>query len=157
MKSRYSVSVPVLMSFLSLLLIQNSGCSHSPSIQSGMDLLSLNQSKIEISYELRHSHRRFVAEQTESQITGQTYLDQQIVTQGVIDPIAYRELFKKTSEFIEKSQKGSNQNDFPCRGPFFITLNLNKESQTLKGCRTQDEGTLSRLIKEAELLLNTRK
>lgn len=157
MRSSYSFPFSVLMSIFCLLLIHNSGCSHSPPIQDGIDVLSLKQSKIEISYELRHSHRRFLAEQTESQIIGQTYLDQQIVTQSVIDPMGYRELFKKASEFIEKSQNTANQNEFPCRGPFTINLRKNSEFKTLKGCRTQDEGTLSRLIKEAELLLNKRK
>lgn len=133
-------------------------CSHSVKKSENEAAVSPQQSKIEISYELRHSRRRFIAEQKDEQVTGQTYLDYQVVQKGPIDPMRYREFLLKTSELIQKGQNTLSEDpSISCRAPLTITLTQDQESHSLKGCRTEGEGILSRLVKEAELLLNSRK
>jgi hypothetical protein len=44
-----------------------------------------------------------------------------------------------------------------CRTPYTITVRVGTETQTLQGCRGEDDGGLSRLVRDGEFLLYSTK
>ncbi len=116
----------------------------------------LKDSSIDIQYILGHEHYRFVATSLENSVTAKSLRDRQIVRNGPIDKNLYTDFFQKASNFIshsKSSESSGEKSDSHCRSPFTVTVNIEKETHTTKGCRSTDNGTLSKLVNDGEFLL----
>ena len=116
----------------------------------------LGDSAIDITYVLGHSHRRFKAECRQDGVIAQIYLDRTIVKENGVDSAKYDEFVQRLLVFID------NPNRVPaeassCRTPFIVTLRVGDQTKVASGCRSNDDGTLSRLIKDGEFLLYSKK
>lgn len=131
----------------------------SPARRETVETTLLDDSSIEIDYSLGHSQRRLLAEARAGVITGQNYLDRQILREGRIEPAKYSEFFRKASEFATRkpSERAPAQESPACQNPFILKIKLGASTTSLSGCRSADDGGLSRLVKDGEFLLFTRK
>jgi hypothetical protein len=126
---------------------QDSSASKTPSQNQAKD------SSVDIDYILGRDHYRFFVEAHGGEVKANTYLGRQILEQGMIDANRYPDFLVKASLFIDHHQKYPSQ-DFNCRAPFKVTVRIGQESQSVRGCRsTEDGGALSKLVRDGEFLL----
>jgi hypothetical protein len=107
-------------------------------------------SEINITYTLGHTYRKFVATSDGSKIQGETFIDRTLLRESSIDPAKYQPFVQRVSDFIEKTR---NPAQADCRSPYSIALTRGNDTKTLKGCRTNDEGTFGKLVRDGEFLL----
>src|SRR4051794_19436676 len=115
---------PLLLIILTLAL---SACSHGPKAPDSQEHPELADSGIEICYGLGHTHRKIVLVSKGSEITGQTYLDRQILREGQIDASRYNGFFQKASEILNKTQRNPASDLSACRNPFTLTIRVKSE------------------------------
>jgi hypothetical protein len=136
------------------------GAARSKSPLTELTTEARRDSSIEISYLLGRSHRRIVARAKQENYSGQAYLDRQLLHEGSIDRAHYSEFFGKVEKFIaapHRKPAEAAQLDDSCRTPFTVNLRVGKDTRTLQGCRGEDEGALSHLVREGEFLLYSKK
>jgi hypothetical protein len=109
-------------------------------------------SSITLDYELGRDHYLFQVTSTPTSISVKSYLDKHLLKEGQVSSKKYLEYFNKVVLFIS-SPRGGSTKDLPCRGPFTVTLESNGSSKSSKGCRSNGEAGISRLIREGEFLL----
>jgi hypothetical protein len=123
---------------------------------------ALKDSTVDISYVLGHSRRRLVAWARNDSFGGQTLMDHQILRETEIDRRLYSEFFSKAEQFVSAprrkpaEQNPSDEKD-SCRTPFTVKVRIGAETQTLQGCRGEDDGALSHLVRDGEFLLYSKK
>lgn len=139
------------------------GEHHSVSSQ-GIDREALKDSTVDISYVLGHSRRRLVAWARNDTFAGQTLMDHQILRESKIDRRHYSEFFGKAEQFVSTPRRKPATQTPPdekegaaCRTPFTVTVRVGNETQTLQGCRGEDNGALSHLVRDGEFLLYSKK
>lgn len=112
-------------------------------------------SSIDIQYDLGRDHYRFHSSQENTSFSGSTFLNRQVLATGPIDADRYPDFLKKASAFV--TQNNQNQKTLNsatlCRSPFIVTVQIEKEVQVARGCRSSDGGELSKLIRDGEFLL----
>ena len=150
------------------LIAAASGCSTSrPQADAGVGPPSdapshaaLSDSSIDISYVLGHSHRRFVAWGKKEVSGGQTLLDHQVLRESTIDHARYSDFLAKAEQFVNTPRRHPADQGAPdetCRTPFTVTLRIGSDTQIMQGCRGEDDGALSHLVRDGEFLLYSAK
>lgn len=123
---------------------------------------AIKDSTIDISYVLGHSRRRLIAWARDDSFGGQTLMDHQILRESEIDPRLYTEFFGKAEQFVSTPLRRpavrlpADEHD-GCRTPFIVKVRVGAETQTLQGCRGDDDGALSHLVRDGEFLLYSKK
>jgi len=141
-------------------------CSTSPSARdSAAEQVAHAQStQVEISYVLGHNQHRFTG-QSSSQGNSQgrsqkaevtTYFEKDIVQQADVDSSKYLGFVTKVVAFAQTPHRIPAQSD-ECRSPFSVTVKIDEKTYTSDGCRFSDEGGLSRLVRDGEFLLYSKK
>ncbi|MBI2711771.1 MAG: hypothetical protein HYX41_02745 [Bdellovibrio sp.] len=118
--------------------------------------VQLGNSSVSIEYILGRDHYRFTARSEETRVTGTTYLDKQLLKKGEIDQQRYPGFFTRASEIVDNLSRAPASDTF-CRNPFIITIKAQEKTRTARGCRSSDDGALSKLIREGEFLLYSKK
>ena len=150
---------------LSLLLatFALSGCATHPPQADGSragddaDRAALTDSSIDISYVLGHSHRRLVVWAGKDGLGGQTLLDHQILRESPVERGRYAQFLAKVEQFLNAPRRKPADNDDSCRTPFTITVRVGTETKIVQGCRGEDDGALSHLVRDGEFLLFSNK
>lgn len=112
----------------------------------------VENSSIDIQYTLGRDHHRFVAIAQQNGVTGNTYLEKQVLESGQIKQEKYSDFLKKALSFVQTVQKNA-ATPMPCRSSFTIKVRLGSDTQTARGCRSSDDGSLSKLVRDGEFLL----
>jgi hypothetical protein len=121
----------------------------------------LFESSVEIVYSMGGNEHRFFAAAPaaggaeERQPSAKTFVDKQVLKEARIQPAQYLSFLDQASKFVESPKRtpASDTNSGRCRGPFSVTVRIGKDSRSSNGCRSFDEGRLSRLVKDGEFLL----
>jgi hypothetical protein len=111
---------------------------------------------VEIEYVLGRDHYHFEALARGAQVTATSTINRRVLDQGLISSNRYPEFLQKASHFIQQTQKNPSQQlaqQQGCRTPFVVTVKTQTDTQMVKGCRSTDDGALSRLIRDGEFLL----
>jgi hypothetical protein len=111
-----------------------------------------SSSSVKIDYELGKNHYLFQVVSHKHTTIVKSYLDNQLLKEGPIIQEKYLLFLNKANRFIDIPQSRPNKK-FPCRGPFTVTVKSGGPTKTAKGCRSQSEGSVGRLIREGEFLL----
>lgn len=162
-RNSFSGTLGLCFSVLALLAI---GCSSVPKGSSsnqrtqsevkldGKGFAKPNQnSTIEIDYLLGHGHYRLSFLADDRIIRGQTYIDKVVLERAVIDPNLYADYLQKILSFARKNPNQSSASSPTCRNPFKVLVQIAEKNYTRQGCRSEDDGTLSKLVKQGEFLL----
>ncbi len=148
---------------IALLALTPTACEtarHRPNNVTVDEQAASTDSGIDISYVLGHNHRRFVTTATNQTIIAQTLLDRQILKESPIDKDRYVQFLKKAWAFVNQPSRlpaAHKNSDLPCRAPYIVTIRIQKDVHTASGCRSTDPGNLSKLIKDGEFLLYSKK
>ena len=111
----------------------------------------------ELSYVLGHDSHRFVAKNHKGRSLAQSFVNEELLKEGMVDTSRYEELLTQVAEFVRAAPRGP-ASDSECRGSFRVTLRQGVEVQTFQGCRSQDAGSaFSRITRDAEFLLYSKK
>jgi hypothetical protein len=110
------------------------------------------KSSIDIEYVFDRDKYRLTFKPIGDQIFGKSTHDGKLIQEAKIQPNRYQEFLKKTAETIS-GLKTKGVPPSPCYGPFSLTLKIESKIEQVNGCRSQDPGSLSRLIREGEFLL----
>lgn len=110
-------------------------------------------SQVDIRYSLGHDHYFLVASAKGGEARAHFSLDKRVVHESPVDYLQYEQYLKRASGVVESLQKTPIQISSSCRSPFTITILIGNHTQTAQGCRSNDHGSLSRLVKEGEFLL----
>ena len=141
------------------LLVSFAACSTAPKSPSPLDQVNwsgVHDSRVEISYVLGHDRRQLIAHTDKRNVLIREVLDREVLDEGKVDQTKYSAFLKKAYEFA-LSPRRSLSGDSTCRTPFTVTVDIDKENRTVSGCRDADETALSRLIKDGEFLLYSKK
>lgn len=111
-----------------------------------------SESGVEIHYALGKDHYLLQILASGNSINAKSFLNKKIIEQGDIDPKRYQDFLKKASQFVSIPALPV-ATIAPCRSPFSVTVRLNQLSKTAAGCRSRDNGALSRLVRDGEFLL----
>jgi hypothetical protein len=115
-------------------------------------------STLDISYLLGHNVHRFFAQMIDTdQVVAESSLDHQVLKKGPIDKEGFMDLISKVRNFIERNGSQEAADLTHCRHPFTIKLKMNQDIRTIQGCRNPDNSALSRLARDAEFLLYSKK
>lgn len=151
--------------FILFFLALSTSCSTAPTTGQSQSLppkhLEINSnfeaqaqdSSVEIQYSLGRDRYRFSALAHGDLVTASTYLGKQVLEHGTIKRDRYPHFLKKASAFIESYQQGTSPSQTPCRSPFIVMVRIGNETQIARGCRSSDNGTFSKLVKDGEFLL----
>jgi hypothetical protein len=149
------------------LLVNLFSCSSQPSKSlaqasgepiKGSDLLKTeitekNQpSSLDIDYYLERDRYRLSFQNKAGHISVEKYHDGKVIEKGEIDGNKYSSLVEKTAKLMKTFKNESNLK-LPCLNPFVISIVLENKAEHVKGCRSRDDGNLSKLIREGEFLL----
>ena len=129
-----------------------------------------DDSSVEITYVLGHIQHRFMAEAKDGKVTAKTIMDRKVLGEGSVDASRYLKFFDKVSTFSATLHQESTGPHDPslsinydtssqdsCRAPFTVTIRVGKNAKTMAGCRSTDDGHLSRLVLDGEFLLYSKK
>jgi hypothetical protein len=118
---------------------------------------AIADSSVEISYYLGHDYRQFKAMARNSSIQAQTFMNKQLLKEGSVDQGRYADLLERITSFVGNTSR-SDSYSAPCRAPFTVLVRIGAQTRSLNGCRpTTDGTTLSRIAREAEFLLYSKK
>jgi hypothetical protein len=116
----------------------------------------MSNSSVSIEYVLGRDRYKFVARAENTKVMASTFLDKQLLKRGAIDEQRYPGFFTKASEIVQNLNRAPAADAF-CRSPFILTVRTGSETKTARGCRSSDDGALSKLVKEGEFLLYSKK
>jgi hypothetical protein len=133
-----------------LLLLVSASCAHRPAAPPPA-AAEIDGTRVDITYVLGHSQRRFLAQAEKDAPRAQLYLEKSILEEGAVDRARYSAYLEKVSRFL--SEGGRAPAAQGCRSPFRIELRVGGQTRTLQGCRAGDDGALARLIRDGEFLL----
>lgn len=140
----------------SLLLLSFTACATStPATRNPRP--PLTDSSVEISYELGHAHRRLWLTTRDQDVFGKNTLNKQLLREGQVDPSGYKQFLQKASDYVQEVERRPAQELADCPNSFTVTVVIGNSSRTVKGCRQDEPGGLSKLIREGEFLLFSRK
>ena len=117
----------------------------------------LQESSIEISYELGHSRRKLLLQTHEQMVYGRNTLNKQLLHEGDVDPGNYVQFLQKASDYVSQVSRRPAQESPDCTNSYTMTVKIGNESRTVRGCRQDEQGFLIKLIREGEFLLFSRK
>jgi len=145
-----------------LVLFMTTSCSSTPPKKDGAQdlkpfvpgLSTSGDSSVDIQYVLGRDHYRFHALIQGDLAMANTYLDRQVLDEGSVDKNQYSDFLKKAYGFINSSKRTPGPTDqIQCRSPFTVTVKIREETHITHGCRSSDDGALSKLVKDGEFLL----
>lgn len=127
----------------------------SLSFSSGTEVQSLD-SQFQIKYVLGHDSFQFSLKSTPRSIDGEIFSNKKKIVSGQMEREKYNGFLKKLIQFK------SALSDHPtlkerCKSPFKITIRIGNLTETGFGCRTENSEPFSKLIREAEFLLLSKK
>ena len=111
---------------------------------------------VEIEYVLGRSHYRLLFHSLKDSVEAKTIVDKQTIDQSEIDYQPYSEYLQKALVFVRQTQTpttGETSEPSSCRTPFKVTIRMSEEIYSTRGCRTRDNGDLSKLVKQGEFLI----
>ena len=123
-----------------------------PSLREAMQSKTLEESILDIEYFLERDRYRLSFKSTGEHASIELYHDGKITQKAEINPTQCVNFLKKTTDAMKAFQTESS-NPLPCLNPFIVTLRSEKVTNQVKGCRSRDNGNLSKLIREGEFLL----
>ncbi len=119
------------------------------------------ESSVDISYVLARSQYRLIAQGRGSSFSGKSFLDREILKEKDLPKESYLDFLKKAVTFAQNHQGTAvgqiDESVPPCRTPFTVTIRVGSAVQTTNGCRSTDAGNLSRLVRDGEQLLYSKK
>jgi hypothetical protein len=140
------------------LCIIASACSSPPKSMAPPQIERESSSSFEISYWLgEHGEHRLSG--STSQTSGThvvSYLNTEVVDERQVKTESYSKYLAKLQSFIKSAQRTPSQ-ESECRTPFTVVLKIDGITHTSKGCRASDEASFSRLIRDGEFLLYSKK
>ncbi|MCM2276499.1 MAG: hypothetical protein NDJ89_00290 [Oligoflexia bacterium] len=165
MSLKNTARIPLrLAAFLGIPLGLLAACANVPRASSPQGLHAfdpqevLSDSQVEINYTLGHNvPRRMLIEAKDREILASTFVDHRKLAEERIESPRYPEFLQKASDFIAKMTRVPASEGPGCRTPFTITVRVKASIQKLQGCRMSEDGGLSRLVKEGEFLLYSKK
>lgn len=113
--------------------------------------------RVSISYVLGRSKRKFRIEAKEKQFIVQTILDRQILMEGVIDQERFDSFMRKLTEFVMGFKSPEPLSLESCRTPFTVEIVIENNLTKIEGCRSPEDTTLSRILREGEFLIYSKK
>lgn len=146
----------------SALVLGASACSSAPKSPPPADTspelarTALSDSGVEITYVLERTQRHLTAEASGGKVFGKYLRDRILMSEGSLDEKRYTDFLTRALQFVQTPHRATAAVE-PCRAPFTVNVRLEKETKTSTGCRSEDEGALSRLVKDAEFLLYSKK
>jgi hypothetical protein len=125
------------------------------------DISANTVSSVEIEYSLGHYQHRFTANGVPGKAQVTTYLERDVVEHASVDPLKYESFVAKAIAFSQKPKRAPTE-EAECRSPFNVVIKTGEKSTektyTSQGCRSSDdEGALSRLVRDGEFLLFSKK
>jgi hypothetical protein len=137
------------------------GCGTTRVASPSPDLSVNDVSSVEIEYALGHYQHRFTADGHAGNAQVTTYLERNIVEQALVDPAKYASFVAKDIAFSEKPKRAPTE-EAECRSPFKVVIKTGEKNTektyTSQGCRSSDnDGALSRLVRDGEFLLFSKK
>jgi hypothetical protein len=118
-------------------------------------------SSVEIEYSLGHYQHRFTADGGLGKAQVTTYLERDVVEHASVDPAKFDSFVIKAIAFSQKPKRAPTE-QAECRSPYKVEIKTGPKSAektyTSQGCRSSDdEGALSRLVRDGEFLLFSKK
>jgi hypothetical protein len=124
---------------------------------------ALSMTAIDISYTLERSQYRITTHEDDSgKIHVLSTLDGETLQKSVVDPQHFQAFAAKTLEFFAvTSDHRAPAQAKSCHGPYHVAV-VQVQAQTTsllerQGCRNTDNGALSRLVRQGEILLYSKK
>lgn len=112
---------------------------------------NVNESSVEISYTLGHSHYKYLAIASDKTAEVSSLRDNKTLEKKSIPLSRYHDFATKVEAALQTLKTDKAIED--CRTPYTIRVSVGNEVQTSSGCRSADsEGKVSSLIKEGEFL-----
>ncbi len=129
-------------------------CIITPSLAQPRPKPMLNppSSQVDIEYSLGRDQYRLTFETHGDTVLAKSYRDKKIVENGPINSQKFPDFLKKVSETMG-TLKGEKTQGLSCQSPFTVTLKLAGQVQIVKGCRSNDQGHFSKLIRDGEFLM----
>ena len=120
---------------------------------------AIKSSKVRISYVLGHTHYEFIMESQEGQCQAQLFADRKLLKEAAVDSARYADFLGKAAAYLGTgaSSQRTPSSQASCRTPYTVTISVSSKSRSDHGCRGHGEGGLSRLIREGEFLLYSKK
>jgi hypothetical protein len=141
-----------------------SGCASSGRAKpTGAEATAGAEAKLEITYFLGHTHRRFLMEEHASQPTiGESYVDRTLLKKTFIDTARFKSYYARVTDYVSQrrnlSSGPSTVADRECRAPFKILVASNDhDALTLEGCRQEEPASFNRLVDDGEFLIYSSK
>lgn len=147
--------------WIGIMGIQFWSCSTPPQRTSSETLGSTFEeqsidSQFQIKYVLGHDSFQFSLKSSPQSIHGEIFSNKRKIVSGQMEREKYNSFLKKLIQFR------SSLSDHPtltqrCTSPFKITIRIGKSTETGFGCRTENSEPFSKLIREAEFFLLSKK
>ncbi len=156
MKSKIQLSALQLLIISFLSSTTWSACSIRPITHA-----ELSDSSVDIIYTLGHNQHRFTAESHSGKFVARTFLDKKLLDENAVDSLNYYDFVHKASNFMGDRRRVASVNNAEslasCRAPYTVVIRLSGDAKTYQGCRSIDDGNLSRLVRDGEFLLYSKK
>jgi len=111
-------------------------------------------SRIEIEYVLGRSHYQLQFRANGGGVETENKIDKKTIIHSMIEFESYIDYLQKTLVFVQQTQELKISGDpQTCRSPFKVTVQLSQQHYVAHGCRTQDNGNLSKIVKQGEFLV----
>lgn len=132
------------------------GATQLPTQTTSAEKPGPSQSRVEISYVLGHVRRKFIVNAGKDQVWAVTYLEDQILEQGRLDPQQYGKFLSDAHEIasqLQSTPRAPATEGGACRSPFKLTVESDGKVQSAQGCREPGHTGISRLVRKGEFLL----
>ncbi len=115
----------------------------------------LNDSELDLVYLLGHDRHQFRVEAKNDKIHARALDDKSVLREGDLNPLKYRELFKRVATFTSaQTTRTPAGNKAGCRSPFLVRARVGDSTYLLNGCRHTETGTtFGQITRDAEFML----
>ncbi len=117
---------------------------------------SNQESLLEIDYSLDRDRYRLSFKTFGNRTTIESYHDGKLVEKTEIDRERFSPFLKKAVQSMD-TFRGELKTHAPCLNPFLVKLRVDGKLEQVSGCRSNDAGYLSKLIREGEFLLYSKR
>ena len=124
------------------------------------DPRALEDSEVELIYLYGHDRHQFKAEARQQKIRARTFAEKEVLREGTIEAVRYRELLKRVAVLaagqasISQGSLNKSGNRAGCRAPFLARARVGDSTYLLNGCRHTESGIqFGRIVRDAEFLL----
>ncbi len=164
-----SLPIPFAFAFAMLCLagtgcgtgaVRSAGSDRPLPIQASGTSSAGDQKIVDIVYILGHDLHRFIATSRIDGASAQALEDHQVLEDNKVDPKRYAEFYEKALAFVKAPRRtvaSASQKAENCRNTFTVVVKDGEQSWTESGCRSTDDGAFSRLVRDGQFLLYSKK